>query len=46
MTLAALALILALASPTIAQVQEKTFRPANTPNVLPRPDFRFPGNVG
>src|SRR6516164_767613 len=45
-TLAALALILALASPTIAQIQEKKFRPANTPNELPRPDFRFPGNVG
>jgi arylsulfatase A-like enzyme len=45
-TLTALALILALASPAFAQEQDKTFPPANTPSVLPRPDFHFPGNVG
>jgi arylsulfatase len=45
-TLTALALIFALASPVFAQGQDKTFSPANTPSVLPRPDFRFPGNVG
>jgi arylsulfatase len=44
--LAALALILALASPAFAQGQDKTFPPASTPSVLPRPDFHFPGNVG
>jgi arylsulfatase A-like enzyme len=45
-TLTALALILALAGPAFAQGQDKTFPPANTPSVLPRPDFHFPGNVG
>src|SRR5262245_28964 len=45
-TFTALALILALASPALAQGQEKTFPPANTPSVLPRPDFHFSGNVG
>src|SRR5262245_17401905 len=44
--LTALALIFALASPAFAQGQDKTFSPANTPSVLPRPDFRFSGNVG
>jgi len=42
--LAVLALILALTSPAFAQ--DRTFPPANTPSALPRPDFRFPGNVG
>ena len=42
-TLAALALISALGGPAFAQSQ---FPPANTPSVLPRPDFHFPGNVG
>jgi arylsulfatase A-like enzyme len=45
-TLTTVALILALASPAFAQGQDKTFAPANTPSVLPRTDFRFPGNVG
>src|SRR5262249_57864870 len=46
-SLAALVLISALvASPALAQGQDKGFPPANTPNVLPRPDFHFPGNVG
>jgi arylsulfatase A-like enzyme len=45
-TLVALALILALSSPAFGQGQDKTFPPANTPSVLPRPDFHFPGNVG
>jgi arylsulfatase A-like enzyme len=31
---------------TSAQSQSSTFPPANTPSVLPRPDFHFPGNVG
>jgi arylsulfatase A-like enzyme len=43
-TLATLVLLSALASPALAQNQ--TFPPANTPSVLPRPDFHFPGNVG
>jgi len=42
--LAVLALILALTSPAFAQ--DQSFPPANTPSALPRPDFRFPGNVG
>jgi len=46
-SLAALVLISALvASPALAQGQDKGFPPANTPSVLPRPDFHFPGNVG
>src|SRR5262249_44194124 len=46
-SLAALVLISALvASPALAQCQDKGFPPANTPNVLPRPDFHFPGDVG
>jgi hypothetical protein len=45
-TLTALAFIWALASPALAQDQDKAFPPANTPSVLPRPDFHFPGNVG
>src|SRR5262247_4090156 len=46
-SLAALVLISALvASPALAQGQDKGFPPANTPSVLPRPDFHFQGNVG
>ncbi len=43
-TLATLVLFSAPAIPALAQNQ--TFPPANTPSVLPRPDFHFPGNVG
>src|SRR5262245_35015941 len=45
-SLAALILISAVASPAFAQSQDKSSPPANTPSVLPRPDFHFPGNVG
>ena len=45
-TLASLALTLALGVPAAAQNQDKSFPAANTPSVLPRPDFHFPGNVG
>src|SRR5262245_34112366 len=45
-SLAALVLISAVASPAFAQSQDKGFPLANTPSVLPRPDFHFPGNVG
>jgi hypothetical protein len=45
-TLIALALILALSSPAFAQSQEKTLPRADTPSVLPRPDFHFPESVG
>jgi arylsulfatase A-like enzyme len=45
-TLAALVLGSVLATTAAAQSQDKTFPPANTPSALPRPDFRFPGNVG
>ena len=41
--LALLALTLALATPTLAQNQNSA---GGTPDVLPRPDFHFPGNVG
>ena len=44
--LASLALTFALASSAVALSQDKPFPTANTPTVLPRPDFRFPGNVG
>src|SRR5262245_49889618 len=44
--LAALGLILAPVSPAFAQDQNTLFPPANTPIVLPRPDFHFPGSVG
>jgi arylsulfatase len=44
--LASLALTFALASPPVALSQDKPFPTANTSTVLPRPDFRFPGNVG
>jgi arylsulfatase len=54
MTLTAAALLAAallfggLAQPGLAQEQPKaeTPPPADTPSVLPRPDFHFPGNVG
>src|SRR5215468_2770811 len=45
-TAATLVLISTLAGPAFAQNQNNTFPPANTPSVLPRPDFHFPGNVG
>ena len=45
-TLAALALIPALAGPAFAQNQDNAFPQANTPSVLPRPDYHFSGNVG
>ena len=45
-TLASLALTLALGVPAAAQNQDESFPAANTPSVLPRPDFHFPGNVG
>src|SRR5262249_55391744 len=45
-TPALLALTFALASPAFAQGQSTAFPAANTPSVLPRPDFHFPGNVG
>src|SRR5262249_46075100 len=44
--LPSLALALSLIAPAMAQGQDKTFPPPNTPSVLPRPDFHFPGNVG
>src|SRR4026208_2347830 len=44
--LAPLALTFALASSAAALSQDKPFPTANTSTVLPRPDFRFPGNVG
>src|SRR5262245_60308308 len=44
--MASLALTFCLASPAFAQSQDKAFPPGNTPSVLPRPDFRFPGQVG
>src|SRR5215472_1699786 len=40
---AALALTVALATPALAQNQNSA---GGTPDVLPRPDFHFPGNVG
>jgi arylsulfatase A-like enzyme len=43
---AALALVWGMADPSFAQSQNKAFPPANTPSVLPRPDFHFPGSVG
>jgi arylsulfatase len=46
MTIAALALISALTGPAFGQNQDKALPQANTPSVLPRPDFHFPGNVG
>ena len=54
MTLTAAALLAAallfggLAHPGLAQEQPKaeTSSPADTPSVLPRPDFHFSGNVG
>jgi hypothetical protein len=54
MTLTAAALLAAalllgeLAKPGLAQEKPKaeTPPPADTPSVLPRPDFHFPGNVG
>src|SRR5262245_34617804 len=45
-TLAALILSSAVASPAFAPIRDKSSPPANTPSVLPRPDFHFPGNVG
>jgi arylsulfatase A-like enzyme len=35
-----------LGTTALAQSQDNTFPPASTPSALPRPDFRFPGNVG
>src|SRR5262245_43388231 len=43
--LASLALSLALAGSTVLAAQDR-IPPSGTPSVLPRPDFRFPGNVG
>jgi arylsulfatase len=47
-TLTLLAAAVALGLPASGRAQDKTapFPPATTPSVLPRPDFRFPGNVG
>ena len=45
-TLASLALTFSLTASAVAQNQGNPFPPANTPSVLPRPDFHFPGNVG
>jgi arylsulfatase A-like enzyme len=44
--LVSVALTLALTSLAFAQNQSAGFPPANTPSVLPRPDFHFSGHVG
>jgi len=44
--LAPLALALALTVPALAQSPDSSSPPAGTPEVLPRPDFHYPGNVG